>query len=515
MNRSLTISLITLFVLSPVFLPSCVEKHNTSPVALFTIDPPYGNVDSVFVFDASECRDIEDPGEVLEVRWDWESDSIFDTDYSTLKSIEHQFLVGGKHYITLEVKDTKGLTARTTDFIRVSWTNRAPNASFNVSPGAGYLQDIFVFDASSSSDLEDNNASLNVRWDFDGDGSWDTEYSEEKVAEHQYSQEGSYDVKLEVIDSEDLLGEITYTLVVGGMNEAPNPPSTPLPSHDDGAASTACVLEWTCVDPENDQLLYDVYFGTSQNPTKVASDIEESSYACLPLEYTTDYYWKIVAKDPYDHVVEGTVWHFTTNTPVNEMGSFTDPRDNKVYKTVIINDKLWMAENLNIGSMINASTGGDNGDGYQRNNSKTEKFCYKNDEKYCDIYGGLYQWDEAMGFSEVEGAEGICPPGWHMPTYDEWRELTMYYEEDLQVAAGENLVLGSLSGFQIYFSGYMIFAERKYYDLEAAGYLWSSTINPDINHLALGQSIYRGLPEFQDDTYQRVNGLPVRCMKDY
>ncbi|MCD6345889.1 MAG: hypothetical protein J7L96_00570, partial [Bacteroidales bacterium] len=401
-DRIVKVSLITLVVFSQVFLTSCVEKRNTLPVALFTITPPYGNVDTVFVFDAGECRDMEDPTELLEVRWDWESDSIFDTEYSATKLIEHQFDIGTTYYITVEVRDTKGATATKTDRLRVSWTNRAPKASFNVSPDAGYLQDIFVFDASATNDLEDNNASLKIRWDFDGDGTWDTELSTEKVVQHQYDQEGSYDVKLEVKDSEDLRDVLTYTLVVGATNMAPNPPSNPLPDDNNADASTACTLEWSASDPEGDNLLYDVYFGENQNPTKVASDVETSSYLCLPLEYTTDYYWKIVVKDPYGHVVEGQVWHFTTNTPVNEMGSFTDPRDGHVYKTVTINDRLWMAENLNVGTMINSVTGGDNNDGYQRDNSKTEKFCYKDKKENCDIYGGLYQWDEAMGFTEDE-----------------------------------------------------------------------------------------------------------------
>ncbi len=515
MKKITTLSLITLFVLSPFFMQSCDEKHNTVPVALFTIAPPYGNVDTVFTFDATECRDLEDPAEVLQVRWDWESDSIFDTEYSTNKVIEHQFSIGGTYYVTVDLKDSKGLTARKTDFLRVSWTNRAPNASFSASPGAGYLQDVFVFDASSSSDLEDDNASLEVRWDFQGDGTWETEFSTEKVVEFQYTESGNYDVTLEVKDSEDLRSTITYTLMVGGLNQEPNPPESPVPSNQDPAYSTLCVLEWTCNDPENDALLYDVFFGTTANPPKVASDVETNSYACLPLEYGTEYFWKVVAKDPYEHIIEGPVWSFTTNTPINEMGTITDPRDGKVYKTVKINEKIWMAENLNIGNMIHASSGGENGDGYQRDNEKIEKYCYNNDESNCEIYGGLYQWDEAMGYAEFEGAPGICPPGWHIPSFDEWRELMLYYEEELSVSAGDHLRLGSRSGFQMLYSGYLIFAERKYYDITQGGYVWSSTINPDINHLSLGQSVYVGRPDFQDDTYQRVNGLPIRCIKDY
>ncbi len=514
-NRLVSLSLITLVLSLPLLVNSCREEPNTIPMALFTISPTYGTTDSVFVFDASDVRDIEDAEEDLQVRWDWESDSTFDTDFTTNKVTEHKFDVGGTYYITLEVKDTRGMTNRTTEFLRVSWTNRAPHASFSVSPNAGFLQDIFTFNASSSSDPEDNNANLLCRWDFDGDGSWDTEFSQTKSIQHQYSEPGLYNITLEVKDSEGLTNQASFTLVVGGQNEAPNAPENPNPTNENGEASTLCTLGWTCNDPENDILVYDVYFGTNTNPPLVASGHEKNSYNCLPLEYDTDYYWKIVAHDPYDHTVEGEIWHFLTNSPLNPMNTFRDPRNGQIYKTVEIDGKIWMAENLNIGSMIHSSTGGLNGDGYQKDSTKIEKYCYNNDPKNCEIYGALYQWDGAMRFTSNEASGGICATGWHLPTQAEWRDLYLYYEEDLGIDSGVELMLGSQSGFQALFSGYLIFAERKFYDLGQAGYFWSSTVNSQLNHLAMGRAVYRGKVDFQEDTYQKVNGLPVRCIKNY
>jgi uncharacterized protein (TIGR02145 family) len=484
-------------------------------MAIFTITPPIGTTDTVFVFDASGVSDLEDDEADLQVRWDWESDSIFDTEYSTNKVTQHQFTVGGTYYITMEVKDTRGMVNRSTDFLRVQWNNRAPSASFNVSPEDGYLQDIFTFDASSSSDPEDDNATLLCRWDFDGDGTWDTEYNKQKTIQHQYSEPGLYSVVLEVKDSQGLTDQETYDLFVGNMNEGPEKAANPEPGDGSSGVSTLCTLSWTCQDPENDQLTFDVYFGDNPNPPLVAEGIEKYTYDCLPLEYQTDYYWKIVAHDPYGHASEGDIWQFTTNESVNPMGTFRDPRDGKFYKTVEIDGKVWMAENLNAGSMINASNGGINNDGYQKDTTKIEKYCYSNKPENCDIYGGLYQWDAAMRFGDVSGSEGICPPGWHIPTQAEWEELFLYYEDDLGVDAGSALMLGSQSGFQALFSGYLIFAERKYYDIRQAGYFWSSTVNPQLNHLSIGRSVYRGKVDFQEDTYQKVNGLPVRCLKDY
>ena len=36
-----------------------------------------------------------------------------------------------------------------------------------------------------------------------------------------------------------------------------------------------------------------------------------------------------------------------------------------------------------------------------------EKYCYFNLEESCNIFGGLYRWDEAMNYTD--NPQGICP----------------------------------------------------------------------------------------------------------
>ncbi len=515
--KFMKISLITLSVLSVVLLNSCKPEPNTAPKAAFTISPSFGTVDTTFTFDASGVNDLEDPAADLQVRWDWESDSIFDTDFSVTKLVKHKFTAGGTIYITVEVRDTKGSTARYTDFVKVQWNNRPPKAALTVSPKTGFLQDTFTMDASGCSDAEDKKADLQVRFDFEGDGTWDTDYSKVKTATHQYSAAGSYTVGVIVKDSQGSTDTETYVLNVGAMNTAPEAPKNPSPADAAVKASTLGILSWTCIDPDKDSLKYDVYFGLDANPAKVATDKSGALYECLPLEYSTRYYWKVVVRDPYGHEVSSPVWSFTTNASVYPVSSFTDTRDGQVYKSVKINEKIWMAQNLNIGTMINPSNGQPN-DGNQVDNGKAEKYCYKNDPANCALYGGLYQWNEAMGYDTTAGSAGLCPEGWHIPTDAEWHELVLFLDPvDGEAQAGTQLALGGLSGFQALFSGYIIFAERKYYDLGSAGYFWSSTVNtnPLLTHLSMIRSIYRGRPAFQQDTSQKLNGLPVRCLKNY
>ena len=121
--------------------------------------------------------------------------------------------------------------------------------------------------------------------------------------------------------------------------------------------------------------------------------------------------------------------------PSIDYGEITDSRDCQVYKTVKIGDQVWMAENLNY-----AYTGVKyNYSGYT---SDSISWCYSNDASNCEIYGRLYTWAAAMdgaglvdpagagvgcGYGKICGVSGsvrgICPEGWHLPSYDEWETL--------------------------------------------------------------------------------------------
>jgi len=91
----------------------------------------------------------------------------------------------------------------------------------------------------------------------------------------------------------------------------------------------------------------------------------------------------------------------------------------QTYNTVQIGTQCWLKENLNIGTKIPGTQ-------EQVNNGIIEKYCYDNDEANCAIYGGLYQWNEMMQYITTPGVKGICPTGWHVPTYGEWTTLTTF-----------------------------------------------------------------------------------------
>jgi hypothetical protein len=94
--------------------------------------------------------------------------------------------------------------------------NTPPGADFTVTPGSGTPGTIFTFDASACLDLEDLSSTLQVRWDWENDGIFDTDYSTNKILNRQYDQPGTFQITLEVKDSGDLGNSITKSLVVTG-----------------------------------------------------------------------------------------------------------------------------------------------------------------------------------------------------------------------------------------------------------------------------------------------------------
>ncbi len=95
--------------------------------------------------------------------------------------------------------------------------NQYPEASFDVIPSAGEPTIEFEFNASSCSDYEDDTSDLQVRWDWENDGIWDTEWTTNKIALHRYYPEGIYivyTVKLAVKDTGGLESYTTNKVIV-------------------------------------------------------------------------------------------------------------------------------------------------------------------------------------------------------------------------------------------------------------------------------------------------------------
>jgi uncharacterized protein (TIGR02145 family) len=296
-------------------------------------------------------------------------------------------------------------------------------------------------------------------------------------------------------------------------NNPPSQPSGPAPADGAQFQYINSDLAWTAsVDPENGPVTYSVYFGTSSTPPMVASGITANSYALGTLTAATVYYWKIVAFDGTFQVA-GPVWSFGTcgNT-------LTDSRDSQVYGTVPIGNQCWMQNNLNVGLWVSLAQG-------QTNNGTIEKYCYEDIEGNCSSWGGLYKWNEMMQYSETEGAIGICPAGWHIPTTAEWATLMTNLGGE-SVAGGKMKQTGYIywmwpnecatneSGFTALGSGFSD-QDAIFIDMGMCNFLWSSSGLVNDPTAAWLQVLNFNTCSCDISTMEKnESGLSVRCLKD-
>jgi len=199
-----------------------------------------------------------------------------------------------------------------------------------------------------------------------------------------------------------------------------------------------------------------------------------------------------------------------------------DSRDGRTYNTVQIGTQCWMAENLNIGTMI---------DGTQNmsDDGSIEKYCYNNEEDSCLVYGGLYQWNEMMQYNITTGVQGICPLGWHLPTDAEW--CTLENEVDAGtvsctiegwrgVDAGLNLKsttgwYSGLNGTDLYgfaaLTGGMQHSNGSFDFLLWLGFFWSSSEYDSSK--AWSQYLDYSRDDIARPDYTKIQGFSVRCMQ--
>ncbi len=313
--------------------------------------------------------------------------------------------------------------------------NKAPDALFTCLPANGNINTIFDLDASSSADSDGLKFLLTYRWDYNGDGQWDTPFGPYKIYACRFPVPGSYEIRLEVKDSYEAVSSSIITVHVDSLHR------------------------------------------------------------------------------------------------------ITDPRDGQVYPVVKIGSFWWMGRNLNIGKRVDPSVN-------LSDNGVIEKYVYPADDP-DSLNGGLYTWEEMMGEPYSEGSQGICPPGWHVPTDNDWRNMLsvfrptanrpimtyqisgVKYVPDQMVTYDSYLSEGALwrllkdmgsTGFDAVMLGYRnpdgAFDDRDYYFAGKTATFWSSTSSGDY---AVRVRLYRS-ENHDGDVFRfldnRLFAFSVRCVKE-
>jgi uncharacterized protein (TIGR02145 family) len=226
--------------------------------------------------------------------------------------------------------------------------------------------------------------------------------------------------------------------------------------------------------------------------------------------------------------------------------TFTDSRDDQSYPTKKIGDQCWMTKNMNIGTRVVGS------DHSTHQRAGIQKICYYDDESYCDTYGGLYNWAEAVNGENtgtgasttataynkkcaVDGSpntQGICPDGWHVPSDAEFQALEVYLGMSPSTANSTSW-RGSDQGNQLkstdlwtYYSASTTGTNTSFWDgrpggsrgnsggtfyyVGTTGYWWSSSEYSSSSawHRYLSYNEAR----VDRDTNNKSNGFSVRCL---
>ncbi len=219
-------------------------------------------------------------------------------------------------------------------------------------------------------------------------------------------------------------------------------------------------------------------------------------------------------------------FQFASNIPCP--GTPTVTYEGQVYNTIQIFSQCWLKENLNAGTMIPGSLD-------QTNNGIMEKYCYDNNPDSCTKYGGLYQWNEMMQYTTQQGARGLCPPGWHLPSDEDW--MVLEGAVDSQYGIGDNEWdinqafrgfdagdrLKSASGWSLNGNGSDLygfsglpggnrFENGMFSNSGVHGYWWTSTVF--FPQYAGRRELFSGSPEVGRDGHNIEYAESVRCLRD-
>jgi uncharacterized protein (TIGR02145 family) len=222
----------------------------------------------------------------------------------------------------------------------------------------------------------------------------------------------------------------------------------------------------------------------------------------------------------------GNVISFTTHG----FGTFTDPRDGSVYKTIQIGDQIWMAENLKyLPYVIGPETGSDAYPyyyvyGYDGTNAveAKETATYK-------TYGVLYNWTAVMSGAmnsnnNPSGVRGVCPEGWHVPSEAEWKELTDFLGGEI-VAGGKLKETGTEHwktpnegatnevGFTALPNGARAHFGAYFFSLGENGFWWTTTKGIDNDKARSIYMFYQYNNMNTQVSFKRLGGA-VRCVKN-
>lgn len=203
------------------------RDSNTPPKAAFRVDTVEkgladdnsGTLNTTFKFSASGVRDNESRTSDLQVRWDFNGDGKWDSFFSESKNKLYKYERPGEYNVVMEVLDEGGLKDKIAHTVKVV-ENEGPRAVFVADKKVGATGAVITFNTSESGHNQFEERVLEYRFDWDGDGYYDTPYNGKSVWRHVWDEPGLYTVLLEVKDPEEKVAQSELQILIG-ENKAP------------------------------------------------------------------------------------------------------------------------------------------------------------------------------------------------------------------------------------------------------------------------------------------------------
>lgn len=190
--------------------------------------------------------------------------------------------------------------------------------------------------------------------------------------------------------------------------------------------------------------------------------------------------------------------------------------DENIYNTIVIGTQTWMSENLKVTHLNDGREIPHVMDAETWIELKSPAFCYflNDSSSYEQEYGAYYNW-----YTVNTGK--LCPTGWHIPDWDEWKKLKEYLQAEVGGKMKEmgykywyepNSGASNSSGFSGRGGG-LRHVEGNWGYLRSTGIWWASSHGTDDIHAHCAYLKYDDTSLTQAIQW-RICGMNVRCLQD-
>lgn len=267
------------------------------------------------------------------------------------------------------------------------------------------------------------------------------------------------------------------------------------------------------------------YFDIDEESSSSEEEIEESSSSEEVVEESSSSEEAVSSSSSFNFITKVKPCR-NAEIDTCQYGVLEDERDGQKYKTVVIGEQTWMAQNLN----------------YDIEDNRRQS-CYRDEPDFCLRFGKLYSWPGVMDYDKnrcqddascsLTSNQGICPNGWHVPTKSEWDTLWSnvgFTSENLENGDeyGRTAVRGLISDTSYItwdrsgksdFFGFS--ATRHGYKTDVGDYVWMDNIVAaywtSSEVYGYGYKAYVAgtfLIKNVFDDYAKVGQFAVRCIKN-